>query len=75
MMTLAYIVNALGLQVQSVVAREDFLQKGDSMVYIELSGNWLWVISSLSSSSNPAKQNFTLCLQLHRAVVKHKVSY
>ena len=46
---------ALGLHVQSVVSAEYFHHKGDSRVYIELSGNGVKSYLSLSSSSNPAK--------------------
>jgi hypothetical protein len=45
----------LGLQVQSVMLAEYFPHKGDSSVYIELSGNGVKRYLSLSSSRNPAK--------------------
>jgi hypothetical protein len=47
-------LDTLGLQVQSVVSGEYILHKGDSRVYMELSGNWMRKYSLLSSSSNPA---------------------
>jgi hypothetical protein len=56
-------------------SKRSFPHKGDSRVNIELLGNWLRVISSFSSSSNPAKQSFVWCPQLQRVVVKHKVYY
>jgi hypothetical protein len=66
--------NSLGLQVESVVA-SIFSPQGDSKVYIELSGSWLEVDFFFSSSSNLQSKVFVLCSQLHRVVVKHKVSY
>jgi hypothetical protein len=48
-------VMMLGVQVQSVVLAEYFPHKGDSTVYIELSGNIIKSCLSLSSSSNPPK--------------------
>jgi hypothetical protein len=64
----------LGLQVQSVASAEYLPHKGDSGVYIELSGNLLKEYSLQSSSSNPASKINALCPQPHRVVVKHKVS-
>ena len=69
MMMLAYIFNALGLQVQSVVAREAFLHKGNSRgIGLEESPVPL-LIAILQ------RFFFALCPQLHHVVVKHKVSY
>jgi hypothetical protein len=67
--------NLLGLQVQSIVAKAYFLQKGDSRVYIELSRIGLEDEFFLCSSSNLQNKFIALCSQLHRVVVKHKVSY
>jgi hypothetical protein len=66
--------NLLGLQVQIVVAKAYFLQKGDLRVYIELSRVGLEDEFFLSSSGNLQNKFLALCSQLHRVVVKHKVS-
>jgi hypothetical protein len=66
--------NSLEIQVHSVVATY-FPHKGESRVYIELSGNWQTCYFSFSSSSNLQSKVFVLCPQLHCVVVKHIVSY
>jgi DNA-directed RNA polymerase beta' subunit len=62
----------LGLQVQSVVSAKYFLHKGDSRIYIELSGIEL---DARVSSSLFFKQSYklinALCPQLHRVAVNN----
>jgi hypothetical protein len=64
----------LGLQVQIVVSASYFPHKSDSRVYIKLSGNWTKEYTPLYSSSNPSSKVNVLCSQLHRMVLKNKVS-